>query len=316
MAKSHKKHHPEEHSEGWIVSFADLMCLMMSFFVIMAAGNPKDVRMDPEFAEIVAAIKQAFNHIPPADSTDPVDIQILLNQLKSQKGRGGAGKRGDAWDDNDGAVGRYDQVQTVRTGTQTTIGGQIPFDRSSADVNYEASLMLTQVAYRMKGHTNIFVIKGHCSRDEEQELAGTGRDLGYERALAAAAKLQALGLNRQSLRVQSCSDYEPLKEGAYSETELAANRRVEIIATESLITEVRGQSAAAPKAEAAAHKADPDDEKADAAADTGAPADKAKAADSGPPADKVEAAADSGGSGGETGTAESHATAAIIPLGR
>lgn len=239
-SKNHKKHHPEGHEEGWIVSFADLMCLMMSFFVIMAAGNPQDAKMDPEFAEIIAAVKQAFSYLPPADSTDPVDLQILLNQLKSQKGRGGAGKKGDAYQDSEGAVGRHDQVTTVRTGTQITMGGRIGFDKDSADLNEEAVLKLKQIAERVKGHTNIFVIKGHSSRDEEQTLSGTNRDLAYERACAAASKLTALGLGRESLRVQSCHDYEPLKVGAYSETEQAFNRRIEVIATESLMSELRG----------------------------------------------------------------------------
>ncbi len=239
-SKHHKKHHEGGHEEGWIVSFADLMCLMMSFFVIMAAGNPQDAKLDPEFAEVVAAIKQAFNYLPPADSTDPVDVQILLNQLKSQKGRGGAGKKGDALQHSDGAVGRYDQVTTVRTGTHVTMGGQIPFDKDSAELTEEAVLRLRQVAERLKGHTNIFVIKGHTSRDEEQSPGEADRDLGYRRACAAAAKLATLGLGRESLRVESCRDFEPLKEAAYSEAEQALNRRVEIVATESLVSEVRG----------------------------------------------------------------------------
>jgi flagellar motor protein MotB len=244
-SKHHKKHHEEGHEEGWIVSFADLMCLMMSFFVIMAAGNPQDAKIDPEFKEIIAAVKQAFNYLPPADSSDPVDLQILMNQLKSQKGRGGAGKKGDAYQDTEGAVGRHDQVQTIRVGTQTTIGTQIPFDYVSTGLTEEAVVMLTQIAQQMKGHTNIFVIKGHTSADEEHSLVESGRDLGYERARAVAEKLRALGLGKQSLRVQSCRDYEPLKQGAYTDAEQATNRRAEIIATESLVSEVRGQLAKA-----------------------------------------------------------------------
>lgn len=246
MSSKHKKHHEEGHEEGWIVSFADLMCLMMSFFVIMAAGNPQDAKLDPEFKEIIAAVKEAFSYLPPANSTDPVDLQILLNQLKAQKGKGGAGKRGDARDDNEGAVGRHDQVQNVRSGTQTIVGTQIPFDYASPSLNEDAMRMLAQVGPQMKGHTNIFVVKGHTSADEEYTLADGGRDLAYERACAVAARLQALGLSKESLRVQSCRNYEPLKQGVYTDAEQSVNRRVEIIATESLVNEVRGQP---PRAE-------------------------------------------------------------------
>ncbi len=93
----------------------------------------------------------------------------------------------------------------------------------------------------MKGHTNIFVVKGHTSADEEHALAGTGRDVAYERACAVVDRLHALGVRRQSLRAESCRDYEPLKRRAYSEAEQAVNRRAEIIATESLVSDVRGQ---------------------------------------------------------------------------
>lgn len=246
-SKHHKKHHEEEHSEGWIVSFADLMTLMMSFFVIMAAGNPQDAKIDPEFKEIIAAVKQAFNYLPPAESTDPVDLQILMNQLKSQKGKGGAGKKGDAYQDNEGAVGRHDQVQTIRMGTQTTVGTQIPFDYVSTSLGDEAAQMLVQVARQMKGHTNIFVVKGHTSADEEHSLGDSGRDLAYERACIVKGKLEALGLSPTSLRVQSCRDYEPLKQGAYTDAEQSTNRRAEIVATESLVSEVRGQPAKAER---------------------------------------------------------------------
>ncbi len=87
-SKHQKKHHEEEQGEGWIVSFADLMTLMMSFFVIMAAGNPQDAKIDPDFKEIIAAVKEAFNYLPPADSNDPVDLQILMNQTSQSEGPG------------------------------------------------------------------------------------------------------------------------------------------------------------------------------------------------------------------------------------
>ena len=134
----------------------------------------------------------------------------------------GPARRGDAYQDSEGAIGRHDQVTTVRTGTQMTMGGQIAFDKDSAELSEEAVLKLKQITERVKGHTNIFVVKGHSSKDEEQALVGTGHDLAYDRACAAASKLTSLGLGRESLRVQSCRDYEPLKIGAYSEAEQAS----------------------------------------------------------------------------------------------
>ncbi len=235
-----KKKGDEPPADNWIVTFADLMSIMLCFFVIMAAGsNPGLIDLDPRWTEIIAAIKQAFNYMPPPDSEDPVDLQILLNQLKHTRGRGGADKKGDAFDHSEGAVGNHNEVTTIRTGLQTTMGGQIRFAKLSAELSDEAVLRLRQIAARVKGHTNIFVVKGHTSRDEEEVLDASGRDLAYERACNAVAVLASLGLHGQSLRVQSCRDYEPLKEAAYRDADHAVNRRVEVVATESLMTEVR-----------------------------------------------------------------------------
>ncbi len=247
MAEKKKKHEEESSGESapiWVVSFADLVTLMMSFFVILAAGNPKDVVYDPEFAEIVAAIKKAFKYLPPADSKDPVDLIILrqLSKLKKNKGEDGhTGKPGESHRKIEGMSGRNEMVTTIRTGTQTTIGSVIPFARNSSKLYPDSIPILENIAKQIKGHTNVFVVKGHTSRDEEYALRNTGRDLAYERAKAVVNELVKLGVPRQALRVQSCRDFEPLKQGAYTEVSRAANRRVEVIATEALISEYQGE---------------------------------------------------------------------------
>ncbi len=230
----------------WVVSFADLVTLLLSFFVIMSAGNPRDVVYDPEFAEIVAAIKKAFKYVPPADSDDPVD-KILLQKIRSLKymnlkGRSGAsGRRGESSQHIDGLTGRDDLVRTVRTGTKITIGGTVYFDKLSSELSEESIPVIKHIARQIKGHTNVFLVKGHTSRDEEYALKGKGRDLSYERAKVVRDKLIEFGVNPESLRIQSCRAYEPVQKGAYSELARGKNRRVEVISTEALVVEFQGE---------------------------------------------------------------------------
>lgn len=238
----------EEHGGGghsapmWIVSFADLVTLLLSFFVIVSAGNPKDVAYDPEFAEIVAAIKKAFKYVPPSHSNDPVD-KILLQKLKSLrhlnlKNKGGSkGKKGEASQQIEGLSGKDDMVRTIRTGSKITIGGNVFFDRLSAELTPEAIRVIRHIADQIRGHTNVFLIKGHTSKDEEYALKDKDVDLSYQRAKAVMNKLIEFGIDPKALRIQACRDYEPLKKGAYSELEKAKNRRAEVIATEALIVE-------------------------------------------------------------------------------
>jgi len=249
MSKKKKKGGEEEETGEsaplWIVSFADLVVLLMSFFVIMSAGNPKNIAFDPEFADVVAAIKKAFKYIPPAGSTDPIDMRILMGALKSKAGKnkdkGTTGKKGEADQHITGVTGKDDLVTTVRVGTQTTIGGVIPFAKDSSELTSETLPILMQIAEQIRGHTNVFHVKGHTSSDEEYRLRGVSRDLAFERATAVVIRLIALGIPAKSLRPQSCRAFEPLKEGVYSEAALSVNRRVEVIATESLVSEFRGE---------------------------------------------------------------------------
>jgi chemotaxis protein MotB len=245
MAKPRpKKHHEEAHSEGWIVSYSDLMTLLMGFFVVLCAmSGPKNAAIDPEFADLVAAIRKAFKYVPPADSKDPVDLKLLLAKMKNVKGKSGtSGQKGEAVKNNQGTTGRHDLVTTVRTGTQTTIGGVVPFDADSTSISEFADARIKVIANQIRGHTNVFIVKGHTSRDEEYKLRGSNKDLAYERASAVILKLVEMGVARESLRAESCRDFEPRKEGAYSEVSRADNRRVEVVATEALVNEYKGET--------------------------------------------------------------------------
>jgi chemotaxis protein MotB len=240
MSEHKKAAEAEEHGESaplWIISFADLVTLTLSFFVILACGTPKKAGGDSEFTEVAAGVKMAFDYVPSPDSTDPIDIAIL----RRMTGSGDYPKDGDTNEKIDGVMGRSDLVKTIRTGTQTTIGGPIPFAKDSAEITPGAARILEQIARMIRGYANVFFVKGHTSRDEEVSLATARRDLAYERALAVASKLVALGVAKESLRVQSCRDYEPLKEGTYTDATRAVNRRAEVFATESLVSEFRGQ---------------------------------------------------------------------------
>lgn len=232
---------PEEREEKaplWIISFCDLVLVMLGFFVIMAAGNPPSrAQYDPEYADVVASIKKAFKYVPKAGSTDPIDLRIIHSMRKESRGKGSgaSGRKGQGYYHVRGQAGRYNTVTTVRTGTQTTIGGVIQFEKDSAQVTSDALPILVQIADQIRGYTNVFYVKGHTSCDEEFRTRGTSKDLGYQRARAIVQRLVALGVASESLRPVSCGVYEPLRQGAYAEEDHKVNRRVEVIATEALV---------------------------------------------------------------------------------
>src|SRR3954465_2409570 len=87
-----------EECPEWIFTFADLVMLMMGFFVILWVLKPAPPQNEADRQglpmDLVMALRGGFSHLPDPTSKDPVDIEMLkrkLEQLKT-KGPGDGGK--------------------------------------------------------------------------------------------------------------------------------------------------------------------------------------------------------------------------------
>src|SRR5438445_11092539 len=90
MAKHCKCKHEEcEECPEWIFTFADLVMLMMGFFVILWVLKPnpgKEGGAKQELpVEVLAAIRGAFGYSPDPASKDPVDMHMLLERVGAIK---------------------------------------------------------------------------------------------------------------------------------------------------------------------------------------------------------------------------------------
>src|SRR5688572_29288947 len=123
-----------EECPEWIFTFADLVMLMMGFFVILwvlkpAPGKENDnPAMDEEWIKVVAAIRDAFGYIPDPTSKDPIDVEMLLRKLQKLKPMAGEGEGGRTTVRRDGAEGIDERVTTIRAGKYSVVGGRLPFD--------------------------------------------------------------------------------------------------------------------------------------------------------------------------------------------
>ena len=231
-----KKPEAEECPE-WIFTFADLVMLMMGFFVILwvlkpPAGKDGLGEADPKWLEVVAKIREAFKHVPDPESKDPVDVFILMKKLEQLQPppAKGPGEGGETKVRPDGAVGSEPLVMNVRPGTHVAVGGRLGFAAGDAALSPETLRVSDEVIRRIRGHRNILQVKGHAALDD---LPG-GADpqklmaLSLRRAQAVADYFVANGIAPDVVRVQGCSTFEPVVQRAYGEGALALNRRVEV----------------------------------------------------------------------------------------
>src|SRR5687767_4024328 len=161
MAKSScKKCDPHEICEEcpeWIFTLADLIMCMMGLFVILWVLKPEGEKKTPtetneELIAIVAKIREAFEYVPDPSSKDPVDQHMILQKFQQLKPPKGPGDGGNTTLERRGALGDQPEVQYIRPGKQSTVGGRVLFARGSAELSNEGKRALDQVIGLIKGH--------------------------------------------------------------------------------------------------------------------------------------------------------------------
>jgi chemotaxis protein MotB len=233
MQKKAKAEEPAgESAPMWIVSFADLVTLMMSFFVVLYAMKQGGEKRQ---LGVAVAIKATFDpsYTPPIDSVSEFDQAI--RRYKGLPGPPYLNSGGHALKPTDGAEGLDQTVTAIRPGKQIVTGTRITFDLNSAALDPASLQAIAQIAEKIRGLNNILFVKGHVAADEIALRPDDpqGMNLSNQRATQVIEEFARLGIDRRVLRPLACGPYEPLKTGAYDAATLQLNRRVEVFTTEN-----------------------------------------------------------------------------------
>ncbi len=229
---SHEEH---EGAPEWLISFADMVMLMMGFFVIMFALNaqPKGgnaggggeqaegVATEQNFVDLAIAVRRAFNNDVDLNSTDPND-KALIERIK-QLEKNGAGTSRD-----EGTAGKDRNVQSVRPGDRFGRGTSVMFRAGTAELTTTAQKTIDELAKQLDGQTPLVEVYGHVGAGECVGDPQKAMKLSTERSLAVAQRLAGAGLDYWRMRVRAAGDgdrVEPYPTGATSD---ARNQRVEI----------------------------------------------------------------------------------------
>ena len=223
-----------------MVTYGDLMTLLLCFFVIIVSLS--EIKEDEKFQEVMDSIRSAFGYdgslgtVPITKNTK----NALIRQLQQIVIPPHVSHEGDT--EEEGIQERNFRVTQVREGVQIVVGGRISFERFSATLKPQARDLLGALASKIVGHNTKINIRGHATKEAippEYPYDGP-MDLSYARARAVEAALRNFGIRPERVRVHAVGSREPINAQAYREERRATNRRVEIIVTESLIDDYKG----------------------------------------------------------------------------
>ena len=237
-----------EECPEWIFTFADLVMLMMGFFVILwvlkPSPSPKtEAAANEDWIKVAAAVRAEFGYVPKSGTQDPVD-NYMLEKNSQPKIPDGPGAGGKTKVRPDGARGTDPEVTAIRPGQQAMVGGRLLFERGEPKLMPGTQKMLDQIAELIRGHRTIILIKGHTALDDFDDSASAEvkLDLSLRRAQTVSDYLTAHDVEPDILRVVGCSTFEPVVQREYEPSSQSLNRRVEVEATTTPVRSMQGHS--------------------------------------------------------------------------
>jgi len=244
MAKKSDDPQPVEGAPSWMVTYGDMMTLLLCFFVIIVAMS--ETKKDERFRKVMEAIRQQFGYHAAMQSTP--GKRPPMNSLRDRLS--GARRPESQQNHKHGnrtrsLSGRFVRVRRVREGLKITLGGPVLFKRGRAELSPEARDELENVAGALAGKPHKLAVKGHTDRrplPPDSPYADRW-DLGYARAKMVAEFLIAHGIDAARINIATAGAHETYKQ-TRQEVQRVLNRRVEIYVTESYVGDYLGKTRA------------------------------------------------------------------------
>ncbi|MFT5424218.1 MAG: chemotaxis protein MotB [Phycisphaerales bacterium] len=213
----------------WVVTYGDLMSLLLCFFILLAAFS--ELKEEREYRKVLESIQEAFGFeggLGVANLDFPFD-QAMTNR---QNDRASVKDRKLSTDTSyeSNVVGRNSRTSIIQEGTMIAVGGSIPFEESEYALTPSAKDVLkNSVAPHIKGQNYIVNVAGHAWGEREAESGFDFNELGYHRAKAVADFLvRECGVDRLILRVSSAGAQEPMSLSPNPVEVTPGNRRVQV----------------------------------------------------------------------------------------
>lgn len=223
----------------WVVTYGDMMSLLLTFFILLAALS--ELKKEERWQAVVIELKNSFGMSRGAGGKvvvheyQKVSLIPLLEEMEKKKKENNTSQTSDP-----GMDGKVPNVTRIREGMQFAVGGKVTFAPGSAQLAPESMGQLQTVAGLIRGKSNKVEIRGHASSMDLAQGSSYADlwALSHARAKAVMEILIKEGVRPQQIRLVAVADHEPLVTRKYTMGEQEPNRRVEVIVSEALIQEM------------------------------------------------------------------------------
>ena len=242
MAKKEKKKRPIVVVEGapeWMVTFGDLMSLLLTFFVLLFSVS--EVK-DEKIYDVIKSIKIHWQIESPTagfNTESTSDIVELLAEMSDNEPEDSSDVEARAAEAIENPFGKRSAVSKIDDSLKIEIQGRVLFREGSAELVPDARGLIVDLQKKLRGYPNRIRVIGHAS---PVPIAATSSfddhdDLAYRRAKAVGAALIGEGPEAGGIRPER---FELSSRGArdllpgtdiFDVKERVRNSRVEIIVT-------------------------------------------------------------------------------------
>jgi chemotaxis protein MotB len=217
----------------WVVTYGDLMSLLLCFFILLAAFS--ELKKPREYEEVIQAIQEAFGYtggrgrVPsdtsPTNSTSSV-LEDLANYAEDHAHM--------LTNDESVVTGERERTTVITEGQKFIIGGTLLFQAGRTDLSETVKTRLReQIAPEIRGRTNKVEVRGHAWGFEDLTAGEDLFDVSYQRARAVVDYLVSeCGVERRLFAPCAIGDSEPVSLDTESPRATAENRRVQVVMTE------------------------------------------------------------------------------------
>ena len=253
-----RKKHEEGHvnHERWLITYSDLITLLMIFFIIMYASSNVDAK---KFKAVSDSFRVALGDGSSSSGNNVISSDIPLNinempqEVKDEMAKAAAEAKAEAVEKNKltEVKGKIDSL-LEGSGLQASVGTVIEerglvvslkdtvlFDSGSADVKGDRIVTITEIGKILNSIDNYVRIEGHT---DNVPIYTSRFHSNWELSALRAVSVKEIlskngGVNESKLSVLGYGEFRPLADNS-SEEGKAKNRRVDIIIMDSKFNQV------------------------------------------------------------------------------